>query len=701
MTMTFAASAEAESAPIHRWWNAPFRMFQTNLREIDAGLDVEEVLDYIEGYGAGAWLVNAGGILSFYPSDLPFQTRNPHLADRASGDLLRDAVDAAHARDMRLVARMDFSKISAAIAAEHPEWCFMSPTGQIQEYNGLVSVCPSGQYYQEKAFTILDEVIERYAIDGFFFNWFGFNEVDYSKVYRGVCHCISCQRGFQEHSGLTELPDNPQSANYDAWRLYTVDTIDDLTARIRAHIGEQRPDAGLILGQTADIVFHEANNAVGRQTWHHATSEYVSVARARRPEVPVLVNAVAFLDMPYRMASEQPERFAQYLVQAISRGANPSTYIMGTPGRIPYECLEMGGSVTRFHQRWHDVYDGMRTSAKTALVRPDPLIEPEARHKESVTEFRGLYLSLQEAHVPFDVIPQEHLPEMALNRGLSRYSLVVLPDLGSLPTQTAEHLDAFVAEGGRLLSTGSSGLGIDGDVQLKCLPAEAQLATTTAIELLRGSYIGQRTDRSAEPMAYPGPIVPIYGAYHFFDWKPDADRRLAMLARAPYGPPEKAHGQVEIDHPGHVFGSYELGRTALIPWTVGRSYHDLGLSAIRDIVSTVALDLLADDEPVTAHLPEQIDLSVQRNGNRTIIHLINMSGARRNNSGPPIPVHDGLIRVAGVSATATARTLVSDSPFDVEHGDGALTIRLPEIGQFEVVVVTDSELGGENLSAVD
>ena len=67
---------------------------------------------------------------------------------------------------------------------------------------------------------------------------------------------------------------------------------------------------------------------------------------------------------------------------------------MGTPGMIPYECLEMGGSISRFHQRWHDVYDGMRPSAKTALVRPDPLMEPEARRREAVTEFRGIYLVL-------------------------------------------------------------------------------------------------------------------------------------------------------------------------------------------------------------------------------------------------------------------------------------------------------------------
>src|SRR5205823_10504943 len=114
------------------WWRRPFGMFQTNLREIDATLDVDRVLDYIQAHGADVWLVNAGGILSFYPTDLPFQTRNPYLAQRPSGDLLGDAVRAAHARGVHLLARMDFSKVSTRIAAEHPEWCYVSPSGQSQ-----------------------------------------------------------------------------------------------------------------------------------------------------------------------------------------------------------------------------------------------------------------------------------------------------------------------------------------------------------------------------------------------------------------------------------------------------------------------------------------------------------------------------------------------------------------------------------------
>jgi hypothetical protein len=665
-------------------------MFQTNLRENDAGLDTGAVLDYIQAHGANTWLVNAGGILSFYPTDLPFQTRNPHLTKRSSGDLLGDAVTAAHQRGVRLMARMDFSKVSAQIAAEHPEWCFISPTGQFQEYGGLVSVCPSGGYYQDRTFDILDEVIERYPVDGFFFNWFGFNEVDYSKVYHGVCQCLSCQRGFELHSGLAELPTGPTSPNYANWLIFATRTIHQLTDRLRAHIAERRPDACL-LGRTADIVFHEANNALGRELWHHATSETVSTARAYRPQVPVLVHSVAFMDMPYRMAGEQPEHVAQYLVQAISRGANPSTYIMGTPEQIPYPCLEIAGEITRFHRRWQHVYDGMRPTAKTALVRPDRLAQSSADHQRSTAEFRGIYSALQQLHVPFDVIPQEHIVAMDANASLDRYSLVVLPDLGNLSVDAAQVLDAFVAGGGRLVATGSTGLGSGGPVQLGCLPAERQLAVTTKPELLWSTYIAPSQDGGAADVnVYQGPIAPVYGAYHFCQWKPAAEHRRALLARAPYGPPEKAYGNVQVGHPGYVIDSHGRGRSVVIPWTIGRTYHDLGLSVVRDLLHEVVDQLLAGDEVVSAELPEQVELTLHRTGERTVIHLINMSGARRTNFGPPISVRSGVLRVSGVQAGATAHALVRDVGCAVERDSDTLTIMLPEFELFEVIVIGDA-----------
>jgi hypothetical protein len=205
-----------------RWWHGPFSVFQSNLQEIDAGLDVESALDAIEDHGATAWLLNAGGIVSNYPTNLAFQTRNPYLSERASGDLIGDAIEAAQRREIKVLGRFDLSKVSVAIAEKHPEWCFRSHDGQPQVYHDLWSVCPSAGYYQERAFEIFDEVLTRYPLDGIFINWFNFNIVDYSRKRHGVCHCNACAEGFRKWSGGADLhrigalrpepaPDRPHS----------------------------------------------------------------------------------------------------------------------------------------------------------------------------------------------------------------------------------------------------------------------------------------------------------------------------------------------------------------------------------------------------------------------------------------------------------------------------------------------------------
>ncbi|MEV0621304.1 beta-galactosidase trimerization domain-containing protein [Nonomuraea sp. NPDC050404] len=620
------------------WWREPFRMFQTNLREVDAGLDVERVLDHLEGFGANAWLISVGGILSNYPTGLDFQTRNPHLGRRPSGDLIGDAVAAAGSRGVRVLARMDFSKIDHRRAERHPEWCFVSPEGEHQVYNGLTSVCPSGDYYQVKLFEVIGEVLDRYEIDGFFLNWMSFNETDYSRRYWGVCHCTSCARRFGKELPAEATPE---------WRRFTRDTLEDLNARIRAEISGRRPGAALILGERADIVFHEANNAVGRPLWHHRTSEHVSAAKSYRPEVPVLVNSVGFVDMPYRMAGEEPHHFAQYLVQAISRGAIPSTYIMGTPDDSPYECLEIAGEITRFHRDHADVYRDLTSEARTLLVRPE---------EGTSAEFQGLYLALLERHIPFDVLPEDKLAVS----DLSRYGLVVLPDLG--PMSCPQVLDAYAEAGGTVLATGSSGA-------LACLPVTRLLASRTTEESVRSLHV--RGDRG---------MVPVIGAFHVVEPAPEARTGLYALSRARYGPPEKCHGHLETGHPGWLSAPYGRGAGVLMPWTVGRGYRETGLSAHRDLFA----DRVDGGLAVRTGLPEQVEIVTGRSGQTRVIHLLNRSGDADQRFRAPLPITESWLELPW-QGEWEVRALRAGRVLDNDGG----RVRLPDIGLFEVLKLSN------------
>lgn len=558
----------------------------------------------------------------------------------------------------------------------------MSPTGNLQEHTGdLVSVCPSGGYYQERIFDILDEVTRRYPVDGFFLNWTSMNEEDYYKRYHGVCHCSSCQERWLEHSGGLALPAGPADARYAQWLKFSRDVIDALTARIRAFIAERLPDACLILGKSADIMFHEANNAVGRELWHHLTSEVVSSWISYRPEVPVLANSTCFMDMPYRMASEEPAHFAQYFLQCISRGGFPSTYMMGTPGKIPYLCLDIARQIMTFHKKWNQVYDGLRPCAKTGLVRPDRAQMTGGQFEDALSEFRGLYTSMQELHVPFDIVGQEHVAGMAQNGGLKRYEVLVLPNLGKIGQEDAEVLDGWVLGGGHLIATGSSGVGDGGAVQLKALPSRRQRAVVSKRELLWSSYFAPE-QTSADAHIYNGPIVPLYGAYHLFEYKADTAGRYKMLARAAFSPPEKAYGNVQVDQYGCSIGSFGSGKGVVIPFTVGRGYRELGLAVFRDFYSMILTEEGGAKEKVSCSIAEQVEMTINSNGSKMVVHLINMSGARKQNFGSHIPISGGKVTVSG-SSGITARALLSDQELEVKDGE----ISLPVLDLWEVIII--------------
>ncbi|CAN7710538.1 beta-galactosidase trimerization domain-containing protein [Neorhizobium tomejilense] len=680
-------TAKTDMPARQKWWSRPFSNIQTNLQEIDATMSVDHALDFIEAQGADTWLLNVGGIESFYPTDLPFQARVPFLADRPSGDLVGDACEAAQKRNIRILARMDFSKVSARIAREHPEWLFQSPKGQYQVYNTLYSTCPCGDYYQERSLDIIDEVVSRYPVKGFFINWFKFSEVDYSRVYHGVCHCERCKTAFASYTDDAELPDGPQHGNYSVWLRFAAKTLQDLVDKIARHLDEKYPDVGLIMSRESPLIYYEANNALGRELWHHATSEAVSVYRTGIPESAVLVNSTCFVDMPYRMAGEQPEHFAQYLLQALARGGNPSTYLMGSPGRIPYPNLPQASEIQHFFQSNRDIYAAYRPSSRVALVRPDPLRRADADYGEAVSEYRGIYNALKEKHIPFDVVGAEFIQRMAKAGNLARYTLVVLPDIRDIGTGTADCLDTYVAAGGNLVLTANSGVTQDGSVELATAPSVMRIEAPKSGMDLWATYVAETPQLDSRKFRYDGQILPVFGSYARYIWKPTGKKLGNLLPQAPYGPPEKCYGHISSDEPGAVRLSHPAGSVLQFPWAIGRTYHEFGAASVRDYFLRIIDDLIETD--VTADLPEQVEMTIGRIDTGVVIHLINQTGARRKSFGPHIPVSGATIRVR--NGTGTPKLLKSRTTPSTRFEEDHMLIELPELELFEVLYVPTSQ----------
>lgn len=685
-----------------QWWEEPFRIFQTNIREIDSVLDEKKVVQDIIGLGANVWLLNTAGIVSHYPSELPFQHPSPWLAERESGDLVGDAVREAHANDVRVISRVDFSKVHRDVFEEHPDWAFVSATGEYQIYHGLYSVCPSGPYYQDKSFEILGEVLDRYPIDGFFFNWFNFNERDYSGRYHGICQCVNCRRRFSDQYNM-ELPKTVdwQNPAYLNWRQYTRTTLEDLARRHRAFVKERNSGVGLFLRQAPDVVQHEVQNAVDRPLplWRYAAGEFGREARTEHPDKPAVVNTVMFLDFPYRFSAEQPGLVGLHLAQTLSQGVNPWAYVIGTTDQPDRKNFGIVKEMLTFHRDHEDLYENLRSVAKVLLISS---LRSEERYgrAEGVARvknaLRGTYRALVEEHVPFDILPDQHLVAAASDGRLAGYDTIVLPNVAILDDEQLDVADTFVKNGGGLVATyDTTGFDTEGsprqDIGLQSLGVTRITARREGPGDVRGSYL-RVTRREDLPGLDETDLIAVDRGFHNVEVRLGSQPSLHYIPVSRFGPPEKIYWDLETEHPGLLWHVHGEGRTAYFPWPVDSLFFDHSLPEHRRLLANAVVQVSEGGRQVITNAPPQIEIVVNEQAaiGRFLVHLVNFSGHQDRSYHDPLEVRDITVEVAGTGDRTKVRSTQLGTELPAELANDRLRFTLPSLGLYDVVTIERS-----------
>ncbi|MBD2848677.1 family 10 glycosylhydrolase, partial [Paenibacillus sp. IB182496] len=461
------------------WWlRNNLRLIQTNLRETDAGMDVERLIGDLQDFGANALMMNAGGIFAFYPTELEYHYRTPYLRH----DVLGEAIRRAHEAGMRFFARFDFSKAHESIYARHPEWFYRTREGREVNYNGIVHTCVNGGYQQDYSLRILEEVLTRYPVDGIFFNMFGYQTRDYSGNEYGICHCASCRTRFMAEYGH-ELPASRTDggAAGAAYRAFQWATTRDMLARIRAHVKALRPDVAISTYNEygVDIVRKESNTALARPhpLWLYSASENVQSVEDSWADKTISNCCINAVDLQHRFMGVSPHEVRLRLYESIASGSGLDFCIIGVFADYPDRAgLDAVREVYRFHRRHERYFGQLRSAARLALIKPSG---PRAA---GAAEYHGLYKMLKEAHLPFDVIVQHTLADHAAPLR-ERCAALIVPDLPVLQPEEAQTLLELQRAGVHLVLTGGS----------LTDPAHAEALR----ELLDAAYDGPMTDTDA------------------------------------------------------------------------------------------------------------------------------------------------------------------------------------------------------------
>src|SRR5262245_32145402 len=122
------APAAIEPQALEGWFDRPMRWAQLTLVENDPGrFDPAFWLDYFKRLHADAATLSAGGIVAYYPTEVPLHHRSTWLG---TSDPFGTLVAGCRALKMNVVARTDPHAVREEVRAAHPDWISVTRTGE-------------------------------------------------------------------------------------------------------------------------------------------------------------------------------------------------------------------------------------------------------------------------------------------------------------------------------------------------------------------------------------------------------------------------------------------------------------------------------------------------------------------------------------------------------------------------------------------
>lgn len=231
------------------WYQKQLRILQTVLRESDQqGYDAEKVVAYMKKTHTNCIVVNAGGIVDFFPNETDLSRRNQFMGE---ADILKELVEECHKNNIRVMVRVDFRGVEKQRYEQRPDWFAQDKDGgPVLGWNFIYKPCYNSYYANEHAEEFIYKMLQKYDLDGVWENSVGFGS--------GPCYCKRCQSLYKQETGQ-DIPkgEDYHSHEYDKYRKWKADCADRHLRRMRnavKYFGEEKAFCAEIFG-----MFHASN----------------------------------------------------------------------------------------------------------------------------------------------------------------------------------------------------------------------------------------------------------------------------------------------------------------------------------------------------------------------------------------------------------------------------------------------------------
>jgi hypothetical protein len=702
--VTGAAAQAWPGDALTGWFDTPMRWAQLTLVENDPGtFDPQFWLDYFKRLHADAATLSAGGIVAYYPTQVPLHHRSAWLGNSDPFGVLTAG---CRAQGMRVVARTDPHAVRDEVRLAHPDWISTTRAGQPLRHwanPDLWVTCALGPYNFDFMNEVHHEIVAKYQVDGVFANrW---------APQGGDCFCVNCQRNFNEATGLelarTNDPRDPaMRRRFVDWRKAR---LTELWKKWDATVQSANPKARFIpngppdlktAGELADIQFtdNQARHGVATPWSNGRRAKELRSVMGRRPIGGIFSVG---LEEPYRWkdsVQSEPE-IRLWVAEGTANGMRPwMTKFSG----VLYDRRWMP-VVERIYQ-WHFAHERYLRNemplARVALLHSEqtaanhPGAAQGDRHEDHML---GMYHALIESRVPFELVHEAFLTPDRLDR----FKLLILADAAALSDAQCAAIRDFVARGGSLLATFASSLydaagvrrdnfgladvfgvsfggRIDGPMQNSYLSLDADASTGRRHPILQGLDDTPRIINGVfrldvrPTIAFPSP--------------------LTLVPSYPDLPMEDVYPRVTHTDTRELFlRTVGNSRIVYIPWDIDRTFWDVMCVDHGRLLRNAIRWAANEPQPVEVEGPGLLDVTAWRQRDSMTVHLVNLTNPMMM-KGPlreTIPVGPQRVRVRLPAQTRARRVhlLTAGTSPRVEESGNVVTVVVPSVDVHEVVAI--------------
>jgi Hypothetical glycosyl hydrolase 6/Beta-galactosidase trimerisation domain len=691
------------------WYDRPMRWAQLSFVESDPGnYDLAFWLDYFRTVHADAAILNAGGCVAFYPTQIPLHYRSKWLQDR---DAFGEIASGCRRLDMNVVARTDAHACHQDVYDAHPDWIAVDENGKKRRHLSDADfwlTCALGPYNFEFMTQVHEEIMTRYRVDGIFTNrWAG----------SGMCYCEHCRENFHRFSAM-DLPRtlDPQDPARRAYLEWHQQRLFELWRLWNGRIQAINPDASFIpntgggalseldmttVGELAATMVADRQGRSGVMAPWMAGKSAKEFRSTLGSKAVVAITSVGLEDRyRWKDSVQNGDEIRLWMADGIAHGFRPAfTKFNARP--FDQRWFPVIEEIFHWHHANQDYFRNERSLARVGMVYSQQTAAfyggPDAGTKVDDPAL-GFYEALVEARIPFEMVHDRLLDR----EHLEPFRTLIFPNIAALSEEQCRQIHEFVERGGGVVATFETSLYDERGVER----TDFGLAS-----LFGASFAGSRE----------GPMLNSYlelerdpstGEFHsLLSGFEDAGRiingvhkvnvvsrdepgycPLRVIPTYPDLPMEECFPRpARPFEPGVFVREVGRGRVVYFPWDVDRTFWEvMDVDHLRLLGNAV---LWATNEPAPVEVTGKgvVDVSVWVQKNSMTVHLVNLTNPMMI-KGPireiiPLSAQSVRIRVPHHWRVTRVHLLTRGKDLAYRAEAGIVAAEVPAVDVHEVIAV--------------